>query len=35
MRGLALPLIAVVLVVAVVGVQVAAGGGHYVPLRPA
>ena len=35
MRRLALPLIAVLLVVAVLGVQVAAGGGHYVPLRPA
>jgi hypothetical protein len=35
MRRLALPLIAVVLVGAVLGVQVAAGGGHYVPLRPA
>ena len=35
MRRLALPLIAVVLVTAVLGVQVAAGGGHYVPLRPA
>ena len=35
MRRLALPLIAVVLVVAVLGVQVAAGGGHYAPLRPA
>jgi len=35
MRRLALPLIAVVLVVAVLGVQVAAGGGHYVPLSPA
>ena len=35
MRRLALPLIAVVLVAAVLGVQVAAGGGHYVPLRPA
>ncbi len=34
MRRLALPLIAVVLVVAVLGVQIAAGGGHYVPLRP-
>jgi hypothetical protein len=34
-RRLALPLIAVVLVAAVLGVQVAAGGGHYVPLRPA
>jgi len=35
MRRLALPLIAVVLVAAVLGIQVAAGGGHYVPLRPA
>jgi hypothetical protein len=35
MRRLALPLIAVVLVAAVLGVQVAAGGGHYVPRRPA
>jgi hypothetical protein len=35
MRRLALPLIAVVLATAVLGVQVAAGGGHYVPLRPA
>jgi hypothetical protein len=35
MTRLALPLIAVVLVAAVLGVQVAAGGGHYVPLRPA
>jgi hypothetical protein len=35
MRRLALPLIAVVLVIAVLGVQVAAGGGHYVPRRPA
>ena len=35
MRGLALPLIAVLLVSAVLGVQVAAGGGHYVPLQPA
>jgi hypothetical protein len=35
MRRLALPLIAVLLVAAVLGVQVAAGGGHYVPLRPA
>jgi hypothetical protein len=34
MRRLALPLIAVLLVVAVLGVQLAAGGGHYVPLRP-
>jgi hypothetical protein len=35
MKRLALPLIAVLLVVAVLGVQLAAGGGHYVPLRPA
>jgi hypothetical protein len=35
MRRIALPLIAVVLVAAVLGVQIAAGGGHYVPLRPA
>ena len=35
MRRLALPLIAVVLVAAVLGVQLAAGGGHYAPLRPA
>jgi hypothetical protein len=34
MRRLALPLIAVVLVAAVLGVQVAAGGGRYVPLGP-
>lgn len=35
MRRLGLPLIAVLLVAAVLGVQVAAGGGHYAPLRPA
>jgi hypothetical protein len=35
MRRLALPLIAVLLVTAVLGVQVAAGGGDYAPLRPA
>ena len=35
MTRLALPLIAVLLVAVVLGVQVAAGGGHYVPLRPA
>jgi hypothetical protein len=35
MRRLALPLIAVLLVAAVLGVQVAAGGGDYVPRRPA
>jgi hypothetical protein len=34
-RRLGLPLIAVVLVAVVLGVQVAAGGAHYVPLRPA
>jgi hypothetical protein len=34
MRRLTLPLIAVLLVAAVLGVQVAAGGGHYVPRRP-
>lgn len=35
MRRLALPVIAVVLVMAVLGVQLAAGGGRYVPLQPA
>ena len=35
MRRLALPLIAVLLVAAVLGVQVAAGGGDYLPRRPA
>lgn len=35
MRRLALPLIALLLVATVLGVQVAAGGGHYAPLRPA
>lgn len=35
MRRVALPLIAVLLVAAVLGVQVAAGGAHYAPLRPA
>ena len=35
MRRLALPLIAVLLVATVLGVQVAAGGGNYVPRRPA
>jgi len=35
MRRLTLPLIAVLLVVAVLGVQVAAGGGKYAPRRPA
>ncbi|HUA06099.1 MAG TPA: hypothetical protein VMB27_19480 [Solirubrobacteraceae bacterium] len=35
MKRLGLPLIAVVLVAAVLAVQVAAGGAHYVPLRPA
>ena len=34
MRRLALPLIAVLLVAGVLGVQVAAGGGRYVPRRP-
>ena len=34
-KTLALPLIAVLLVSAVLGVQVAAGGGRYVPRRPA
>ncbi len=35
MRRVALPVIAVLLVVAVLGVQIAAGGGHYTPRRPA
>ncbi len=35
MKGLALPLIAVLLVAVVLGVQAAAGGGHYVPLPAA
>ena len=35
MRRLGLPLIAVLLVAAVLGVQVAAGGGNYVPRQPA
>jgi hypothetical protein len=35
MRALALPLVAVLLVAAVLGAQVAAGGGDYVPRRPA
>ena len=35
MRRLALPLIAVLLVAAVLGIQVAAGGGRYVPRPPA
>jgi hypothetical protein len=35
MRRLGLPLVAVLLVAAVLGVQLAAGGGHYAPLRPA
>src|SRR3954447_26026008 len=35
MKAFALPLIAVLLVVAVLGVQVAAGGGDYVPRQPA
>jgi hypothetical protein len=34
-RRIALPLIAVALVAAVLGIQVAAGGGHYAPRRPA
>jgi hypothetical protein len=35
MKRFALPLIAVLLVAAVLGVQIAAGGGSYVPRRPA
>jgi hypothetical protein len=35
MKRFALPLIAVLLVAAVLGVQVAAGGGQYLPRRPA
>src|SRR2546421_9285021 len=35
MRRLALPLVAVLLVGAVLGVEVAASGGHYVPRPPA
>ena len=35
MRALALPLIAVLLVAGVLGAQVAAGGGDFVPRRPA
>lgn len=35
MSELGLPLIAVLLVAAVLGVQIAAGGGDYVPRRPA
>ena len=35
MRTFALPLIAVLLVACVLGVQIAAGGGDYVPRRPA
>ena len=35
MRRLGLPLIAVVLVAVVLGVQVAAGGGQYAPRQPA
>jgi hypothetical protein len=35
MKRLALPLVAVLLVAAVLGVQVAAGGGQYAPLAPA
>jgi len=34
-KTLALPVIAVLLVAAVLGVQVAAGGGDFVPVRPA
>jgi hypothetical protein len=34
-RRLALPLIALLLVAAVLAVQLAAGGAHYTPLRPA
>jgi hypothetical protein len=34
-RRLGLPLIAVLLVAAVLGVQIAAGGTHYAPIRPA
>ena len=34
MRRLALPLTAIALVTAVLGVQVAAGGGHYTPRQP-
>ena len=35
MRALSLPVIAVLLVAAVLGVQLAAGGGDYAPRRPA
>ena len=35
MRELTLPVVAVLLVTAVLGVQIAAGGGDYVPRRPA
>jgi hypothetical protein len=35
MKALVLPIIAVLLVAAVLGVQVAAGGGDYVPRQPA
>jgi hypothetical protein len=35
MRRLRLPLLAVLLVAAVLGVQLAAGGAHYAPARPA
>jgi hypothetical protein len=35
MRALALPMVAVLLVAAVLGAQLAAGGGDYVPRRPA
>lgn len=34
MKRFGLPLLAVLLVAVVLGVQVAAGGGHYVPRRP-
>jgi hypothetical protein len=35
MKSLGLPLVAVLLVAAVLGIQVAAGGGDYVPAHPA
>ena len=35
MNRLTLPVVAVLLVTAVLGVQLAAGGAHYAPLRPA
>ena len=35
MRGITLPLIAVTLVAVVLGVEIAAGGGDYVPRQPA